>query len=157
MYVCTCMSPAITICKQLLTVTTDNPKCLIFHLYIQVSLIKVYQSLRLIMTLSKADTTPESARTFDDSENGESAASFSSKSIEFVLDSPAPRSYISSSAPHSPASSSAPSKTYWDGLKTDCDIAQMEMCLNTAKACISRIKTRRGLHSETSESHGRIT
>jgi len=115
-------------------------------IYSGFSFIKVYQSLRLIM---KADTSSESARTFDDSENEdirssiESAASFSSKSIEFVLDSPASRSYTSSSAPHSPASSSASNKAYWDGLKTDCDIAQMEKCLEEAKACISRIKTRR--------------
>ncbi len=99
------------------------------------------------MTFSKADTSSESARTFDDSENEEirssieSPASFSSKSIE-IVDSPASRSYTSSSAPHSPASSSASNK-YWDGLKTDCDIAQMEKCLDEAKTCISRIKTRR--------------
>jgi hypothetical protein len=42
MCVCTCMSLAITIFKQLLTVTTDNPKSLIFHLYIQVSLSSKY-------------------------------------------------------------------------------------------------------------------
>ncbi len=117
-------------------------------IYSGFSFIKVYQSLRLIMTFSEADTGSESARTFDDSENEdirssiESAASFSSKSIEFVLGSPAPRSYTSSSAPHSPASSSASNK-YWDGLKTDFDIAQMEKCLDEAKTCISRIKTRR--------------
>lgn len=43
--VCRCMSLAITILKQLLTVTTNNRNVLLFPLYIQLSLSKYVRAL----------------------------------------------------------------------------------------------------------------
>jgi hypothetical protein len=94
------------------------------------------------MTFSEADTSSESARTFEDSENEDIISSIeSATSISPISDVSVPLIL------GSPADSSESNTTYWGELETDCDIAEMEKCLDEAKACISRIKTRRGLYT----------